>query len=47
LDASFILKHKQSHIYLSNTRSRFGGITQKFVDYGTVPVLKNLQFHNS
>jgi len=38
-DAPFILKHTQSYIYLSNiTRSRFCGITQKFVNYGPVPV---------
>jgi len=40
LGASFILKHAQSYIYLSNTQSRFCEITQKFVDYGPVPVLK-------
>src|SRR6218665_2386436 len=30
LNASFILKHTQLFIYLSNTRSRFCGLTQKF-----------------
>jgi len=40
LDTSFILKHTQSYIYLSDTRSLFCGITHTFVNYELVLVLQ-------
>jgi len=44
LVTSFILKHTQSYIYLSATRSRFCGITHNFVNYGPVVVLNSSEF---